>query len=90
MKEKLLIVLALLMFALLLPACGTLDVGIEGTPVPDGQADPTAAALATENARLSAEVTRLADTADATPFPLAPVPPSSNRCRATSDSLSLP
>jgi hypothetical protein len=51
----------LLLFSLFLVACGTLDVGIEGTPGPAGQAGATAAALATENARLSAEVTRLAE-----------------------------
>lgn len=61
----------LFLLSLLLAACGTLDVGIEGTAAADDQAAATPAALATENARLSAEITRLAETPAATPLPLA-------------------
>lgn len=62
---------ALILF--LLTACSTLDVGVEGTSVPTRQADTTAAALATENAHLSAEVTRLAEAPTQALSPTVPV-----------------
>lgn len=63
----------LLGFTLLFPtACGTLEVGVERTATPDQAATATVVALATENARLSAQATLLA----ATPTPtLTPAPP---------------
>jgi len=63
----------LLVFALLLTACGTLEVGFERTATPD-QAVATVAALATENARLSAQATMLASTPTSTPLPATPTP----------------
>jgi len=63
----------LLVFALFLTACGTLEVGFERTATPD-QAAATVAALATENARLSAQATMLASTPTSTPLPATPTP----------------
>jgi hypothetical protein len=64
----------LLAFTLLFPtACGTLEVGVERTATPD-QAAATVAALATENARLSAQATMLAATPTPTPLPATPTP----------------
>ncbi len=64
----------LLVLALLLAACGTLQVGIEHTATPDQPATATVAALATENARLSAQATALAATLTATSIPPTPTP----------------
>ncbi|MFB0536773.1 MAG: hypothetical protein ACETWR_17545, partial [Anaerolineae bacterium] len=64
----------LLVFTLLFPtACGTLEVGVERTATPD-RAAATVAALATENARLSAQATMLAATPTPTPLPATPTP----------------
>jgi len=65
----------LLVFTLLFPtACGTLEVGVERTATPDRAATATVAALATENARLSAQATALAATPTSTPLPATPTP----------------
>ena len=65
----------LLGFTLLFPtACGTLEVGVERTATPDQAATATVAALATENARLSAQATMLASTPTSTPLPATPTP----------------
>jgi hypothetical protein len=67
--------ISLLVFTLLFPtACGTLEVGVERTATPDQAATATVAALATENARLSAQATMLASTPTSTPFPATPTP----------------
>jgi hypothetical protein len=71
MKDKRTILPLLFLLSLLLAACGTLEMGVESTPAPDSQVAATAAALATENARLSAQATALAETAIVSPLPLA-------------------
>ncbi len=71
MKNKQSILPLLFLLSLLLAACGTLEMGVEATTAPDSQIVATSAALATENAHLSAQATALAETAIDSPLPLA-------------------
>lgn len=66
---SILLVAAALLF---LTACGTFELGVVHTPTPDLAATATVSALATENARLSAQATALAATSLPT---LTPAPP---------------
>jgi len=77
-KKVTLLVVTLLLLPLLVACQGTLEVGIERTPTPDLAATATLAALATENARLAAQVATLAPTAAPTivpPVTSSPPPP---------------
>jgi len=74
LQRRLNLPIPLLVFVLLLTACGTLEMGIERTATPDQPATATVAALATENARLSAQATALAATLTLTSIPVTPTP----------------